>query len=169
MKDASCFSWWHLCNAGYICAHTKRIVANLFPSWRLGQTSHSVKPLKRIFTWSVVEPLLLLFPVKCYELGPFQSNCIQKLSTALENAPQSSHASHPIPCHPISGAACRDCLWVAVGSLAGDVCVQVECPTCPGGLVLAGPSPRIAASVLCLARPGADGTALWMQSRHSAP
>lgn len=40
--------WWHLCNARYICAHTERIVANLFPSWALGRTPHSMKPLKLV-------------------------------------------------------------------------------------------------------------------------
>lgn len=40
--------WWHLRNARYICAHPERTVANLFQSWALGRTPHSMKPLKLV-------------------------------------------------------------------------------------------------------------------------
>lgn len=46
-RGEKCFFllWWHLRNARYICAHTERIVANLFQSWVLSRTPHSMKPL----------------------------------------------------------------------------------------------------------------------------
>lgn len=123
MKDASSFSYDTFAMLGTSVPTQKLLwLISSHHGCRVrfltGETSDTST---RIFTLSTAEPLLLLVPVKCFEVGLFQSN-----SASLENAPQSSHASHSIPPHPISMAACRDCLRVVP-----EVCVG-------GGLIFWG-------------------------------
>lgn len=132
--ERHCFLlWWHLCNAGYIYPHKKgcdRFVPTLsFDS----DSPHSMTPLKLlpVSAWRAVGlPLLLLFPMKHFEVGHLQSSSEAWLSwKALLPWKTPSRAAMLLsPSQPTSGAASRGYLWVA--------CIRGECRglTCWGCL-----------------------------------
>lgn len=68
-------------------------------------------------TLNPAEPLLLLFPVKCFVRWAFTNQILY--SKALYHLGKCSPEQPCLPPHPTSGAACTDCLWlpeVCVGS-----------------------------------------------------
>lgn len=157
--------WWQLCSAGCFCAHTEKVVTDLFPSWWLGQAP-TVCSLWRWYKNFYLKPTQgfdIAFPCQLFWCELFQSSA-QQFSAAWKILPRASIFFEIFPLIPQ--------LWQPVDTACGSMCwgyLGCRGPTPPGSWVFAALIPRTAAFVLSVTHSRAARALLWMHRRWNSP